>query len=368
MDQPNPHFATDKKRPAGRLRRQPFLIKLQSWEYWPYQLIYIPIYFYWLWLSLRARSLFFFSLANPAIPLGGLMGESKFAILQLFPEELIPKTVLIRSATPLASVLLQIEAKGISFPLIAKPDIGERGFLVEKIATPQQLLEYIFAHRVDIIVQEYIDFPEEISVLYYRFPEQAQGHITSVTLKEFLQVRGDGHSTLQQLILDYPRALLQWERLSREYCDRMQEVIPAGEVLILVPIGNHSRGATFLNGNHLIDEALVAAFDQISHRVEGIYFGRFDLRCKNIGSLRRGEDFCILELNGVKAEPTHIYEPGYSIWKAYSFLFRQWKIIYQLSRANRRRGYEFMTLREVVETIMGFHRYRRLAKAQVANG
>lgn len=353
---------------SDRLRKQSFLIKLQSWEYWPYQLIYIPIYFYWLWLSLRARSLLFFSLANPGIKLGGLMGESKFSILQMFPEALIPKTVLIQEGTEPDTLLLQIAAQGISFPLIAKPDMGERGFLVEKVADEQALMRYVTAHPVDIVVQEYIDYPEEVSVLYYRFPHEQRGHITSVTLKEFLQVKGDGQSTLQELILAYPRALLQWNRLRIDFHDRLQEVIPAGETLVLVSIGNHCRGTTFLNGNHLIDEALVARFDEISHQLNGIYFGRFDLRCKSIASLRKGEDFRILELNGTKSEPTHIYEPGYSIWKAYQALFQQWRIIYELSMANRRRGYEFITLREAFDIIMGFHRYRRTAKAQVANG
>lgn len=368
MEQHEVHIDPERRKILNRIRQRPFFIKLFSWEYWPYQLIYIPIYFYWLWLSLRARSLFFFSLANPAIQLGGLIGESKYEILKLLPQDLIPRTVYLTPGTSIEAMRLQIAGQNIQYPLIAKPDIGERGFLVEKIACEKALVEYLAAHPVAVIVQEYITYEEEVSILYYRFPGEAQGHITSVTLKEFLSVTGDGESTLEQLIRAYPRALLQWERLQIDFSDQLNCILPPGKSLLLEPIGNHSRGTTFLDGNHLIDSELRSTFDEISHSLEGIYFGRFDVRCKDFDSLRKGKAFSILELNGVKAEPTHIYEPGYSIRKAYKALFHQWNIIYQLGMINRKRGNRFITFREALDAILGFHRYRRMAKTQVVNG
>ena len=44
-----------------RIKHSNFLIKLTNWEYWPFAVIYTPAFFYWLYLSVKARSLFFFT-------------------------------------------------------------------------------------------------------------------------------------------------------------------------------------------------------------------------------------------------------------------------------------------------------------------
>jgi hypothetical protein len=63
-----------------------FWTRLTNWEYWPFSVIYFPVFFYWLWLSVKARSLFFFSAANPSIESGGMLGESKYRILKNVPD------------------------------------------------------------------------------------------------------------------------------------------------------------------------------------------------------------------------------------------------------------------------------------------
>src|SRR5882757_2068940 len=72
-----------------------FFIKLFHWEYWPFGIIQLPLMFMWLWYSLRERSFFYFSASNPGILSGGMMGESKFDVLSLLPEEVKPRTLLI---------------------------------------------------------------------------------------------------------------------------------------------------------------------------------------------------------------------------------------------------------------------------------
>jgi len=56
------------------------LTKITHWEYWPFELVYFPVVLYYFWLSIRARSFFFFSASNPSIETGGMLGESKFGI------------------------------------------------------------------------------------------------------------------------------------------------------------------------------------------------------------------------------------------------------------------------------------------------
>ena len=58
-----------------RIKSTPFMIKLLHWEYWPFEVIYAIPFLYWVYLSARAGSFFFFRAANPAIPNGGMFGE-----------------------------------------------------------------------------------------------------------------------------------------------------------------------------------------------------------------------------------------------------------------------------------------------------
>lgn len=322
-------------------------------------ILLFPVLFYWLYFSLRARSGVFFSAANPGIDMGGFAGESKMEILNKFPQELVPETLVIRKEDTLKSIRDSVHEKNLTFPLIAKPDVGERGFMVEKIESLDELEAYQKSCPTDFLLQDYIDLPVELGILYYRFPGKKKGTISSVTIKEFLTVVGDGNSTISQLILAYPRAKLQYKALKETHPQLLDQIPQAGEKIQLVPIGNHARGATFLNGNSHIDAELVSRFDTLFHRLEGIYFGRLDLKCRSIESLKRGEDFYILEFNGVKSEPTHIYHPGFSLWEAYKVMYRQWKVIYQISIANHKRGIPYDPLLPTLRKLKAHQEYKK---------
>jgi hypothetical protein len=43
-----------------------FIHKLIHWEYWPYQVVYLPVYFQYFYYVTRTRSFFFFNASNPA--------------------------------------------------------------------------------------------------------------------------------------------------------------------------------------------------------------------------------------------------------------------------------------------------------------
>ncbi|MDX2247224.1 MAG: hypothetical protein SF052_10630 [Bacteroidia bacterium] len=344
-----------------KIRNSRFFIRLLSWEYWPMHVVYTPIYLYWFFLGIRARAFLFFTGVNPGMDFGGFFGESKKEILDKIPAEWTPVTLLIPKQSRVETVLSQMETANIDFPVIAKPDVGERGFLVEKVNNPEELQKYILQNPVNFLIQEYVAYPEEVGVLYYRFPTEKTGAISSVTLKKFLSVTGDGVSSVRKLMADYPRAKLQLPLLETSQPALLEKIPAKGEILELVPIGNHSRGTTFLNGNHLIDEQMVKTFDQINSQLEGVFFGRFDIRCRSIEDLKQGQYFKILEVNGVKSEPTHIYEPGFSIWEAYRVLFRQWKTIYRISMANKALGYKFPSLPQGLERMYKTTRYKKLA-------
>src|ERR1700737_4297614 len=88
-----------------RIVRLPFFIKLFNWEYWSFTTIYLFILPVYGWLSVRARSFFFFSAANPSIENGGFLMESKKKIYDILPAKYYPKTTLFVAGTVTAIIL-----------------------------------------------------------------------------------------------------------------------------------------------------------------------------------------------------------------------------------------------------------------------
>ena len=105
---------------------------------------------------------------------------------------------------------------------------------------------------------------------------------------------------------------------------------------MLVPYGNHVRGAKFLDANHLIDDELTHIIDTICQQVKGFYFGRLDIRYNSWERLKRGQEFSIIELNGAGSEPTHMYDPKHSIFFAWKEIICHWNILFDISRINHR--------------------------------
>lgn len=327
------------------IARTNFYIKLTNWEYWPFGILQFPAMIYYAWLSLRARSLLFFTASNPGIPMGGMFGESKYDILKKIPQHLIPRTIVVEPNASAAEVQDQLKTHGYKLPVIFKPDLGERGFLVKRINNVEDINEYLKRIRVRFLVQELIDLPLEFGVFYSRKPSDVKGRVTSIVMKEMLSVTGDGMSTLRELILDKPRAKLQFEKLRVTYANRLSEVIKKDETIELVSIGNHALGTMFLNGNHLITEKLSASFDAISKSIDGFYFGRFDLRCASLNDLEDGR-VKIVELNGCGAEPAHIYDPSFKFLSAIVTILKHWRTIFEISRENHKLGAPYISLRE----------------------
>ncbi len=311
-----------------------WFIKRARFEFWPYWFAYIPVYFYFLYLSLKSKSLTFFTAANPGIYLGGFVGESKKNILQKIDSSYLPKTIYCKNEYNFQKVISLIESAEMVFPLIAKPDVGERGSNVEKVNNLAELKNYIHKITEDFIIQSYVDFEIELGVMYYHFPNGTQSGITSIVLKEYLKICGDGVHDIEYLIRNHLRAQGRLVYLLHKFENRLQEVLSKNDVLLLEPIGNHIRGTKFLNGNHLINEKLVNVFDAIAKPIEGFYIGRFDLKVKSLNDLYEGKNIKIMELNGVSSEPAHIYDPSFFIVNAYKALFMHYKLIYLIAKQN----------------------------------
>jgi hypothetical protein len=345
------------------LKIRKFFIRFFNWEFWPMWIVYIPLYTYYVWLTIKARNPWFWSASNPGIETGGMLGESKMEIFNIMPDHLKPTTILIKSGTSLKIVMNILKEKELSFPVICKPDRGERGFQVAKINNELELENYLEKNKVDYLIQPFCNFPMELGIYYCRFPWEPTGKIFSVVKKEFLYIKGNGKFTLRKLISENKRAVLQWEKLASRFAHKMDEIIPEGELLELESIGNHARGTKFLNANATIDDQLTKVFDEITSQIPGVYFCRYDLRTTSEEDLKQGKNIFIVELNGVGAEPAHIYDPDYKLRWAWRDLINQYKMVYKISVYNHKNGVKYMTTQQVRAHLKMRKAYRILAES-----
>jgi len=329
-----------------RLLRRPFFIRLLNWEYWSFGAVYSWLYPVWVLLAIRARSFFFFSASNPKIQNGGFLCESKKDIHNIMQKHLYPRTMHFNAGADAAGVLNRLKEGGFRFPLIGKPDTGGRGRGVKLLENEDDCAAYVSNSPVDFHIQEFISYKNEVGIFYYRLPGERSGRITGIVRKEFLTVTGDGTSTIRELIMNDDRFVLQIKSLQKIYGSSLDVILPAGQEKVLVPYGNHARGAKFLDDTHLADKQLTDVVNNICNGIDEFYFGRLDIKFDNWQDLKMGKNFSVIEVNGAGAEPTHMYDPRHSIFFAWKEIVRHWIILNKVSRMNHKRGVQYLTVKE----------------------
>ncbi len=326
-----------------------------NWEFWPIYVLYAPVvmYAFRLWLKFKKPTVV--TAANHFIEYGGFKGESKSEILSAIKQaDVVPKFRLLSSADnfdPYQDALEFISEHSLSWPIVLKPDAGERGKSVQIIKNELQLELSLTGMDEDFIIQEFIP-GKEFGVFYYRYPGESKGQIFSITKKEKLKLVGDGKHTLEHLILKDKRAVCMAETHFEKHADYLFEIPKEGEEISLVELGTHSRGAVFTDGENLITEALRKKIDEISQSIDGFYFGRYDVIVPDEEFLKKGEQLKVIELNGVTSESTNIYDPEYSFIYAVKTLCKQWAIAYEIGDRNCKNGVEIPSFKELMKEVL----------------
>jgi membrane protein DedA with SNARE-associated domain len=344
---------------TGRAKLVARVSRLWRWEFWPSWLFYLPVLPWLAYLSVRYRGVLTWTAANPGIPQGGVVGESKYAILTRLPQGRVVPSFLVpagEAGARLAHVREAIEGRSWPFPLILKPDAGQRGAGVKRVRDLVDVEKYLQGQPEGVIVQMHHPGPFEAGIFYYRLPGEEVGHIFSITDKVFPVLVGDGRSTLEALIWRHPRYRMQARTFLARHDAERGRVLADGERFALALAGNHCQGTMFRDGTHLITPALERAADAIARHFPGFYIGRFDVRYTDAEAFKAGRDLAIVELNGVTSESTNVYDPSWSLFGAYRTLFRQWSLLYRIGYANRQRGHAPTAILELLRLVFGYYR------------
>jgi hypothetical protein len=328
------------------MKKRGWFRKLIEWEYWPFHWVYGPVYPVFAWYVVRSGFRFFFSASNPSIFSGGFLMESKKKVYNILPAGTYPVTLYFEPGTLANTVLQETLAAGIGFPMILKPDIGGRGRAVVVVKDTDELHYYVPQYTLPFLAQDFIPYEKEAGIFFVKHPGSKMGRVTGIVGKSFGSVTGDGIHTIEALIDADERLCLYKESLAPQLGKRMEKILAEGETEVLVPFGNHARGAAFYNWQHLINDRLHTWASNLANNIDGFYFGRLDIRFNDWDEMILENKFSIIELNGAGSEATHIYDPSQSIFYAWKEIIRHWSLLWQVSHANHTRGVPYMTFSE----------------------
>ncbi len=272
----------------------------------------------------------------------GFEGETKEEMSQYLPPAYSPVSLFIKPNEDLNCVLKKIQKAGLQFPFAAKPDVGTKGLLFRKIENEAQLIEYHNLLPFNYVIQELVSLPIEMSIFYVRYPGKKKGIITGLISKEYLCVKGDGKSSLKKLIEQHPKAFMIANEQKNKQATKLKDIIAVNKVYYLNELGNHNRGARFINLQHEIDEQLLDTINKINLYSKQYYYGRYDIKTTSLEDLKACKNISILEFNGVGSEPNHIYDIGLSYKQAIKIIAQHWKYMYEIGRINYKKGISYI--------------------------
>lgn len=311
----------------------------------PKWLICVPLVVQWLWLAARYRSWTLPSAANPSITAGGLVGEGKLEYFQGMGSVARAATAahhgfVVQAGLDAEALLDTLQAAGLAFPLVAKPDKGLCGYGVRRVDSLSELHDYVarFPRGETVVLQRFLPEPGEAGIFYARDPVDDRGAVIGLALRQFPQVIGDGTHSIGQLVAADPRARRSTGS-ARHECRTDHARVPAkGEVVRLSTIGSTRVGGLYLDGGSLVTPALVAAIDRIARDMDNFHFGRFDVRFSSTADLRAGKGFTIMEVNGAGSEAIEAWDPSTGLRAAFAKIFAKQRLLFRIAEAQRRAG------------------------------
>ncbi len=320
--------------------------------------MYSPVVLQWLWLSVRYRSLTLPLIANPTIPLAGMVGGSKDLLMSqatgACKDAILPWVMHSVNDMPAASqsaaLIANAAERGIALPFVCKPDMGCRGAGVKLIRSAEQLTQTLSAYPVGaaLVCQKLASFEPEVGIFFVRHPQQATGEIVSLTIKHTPSVIGDGQRTLRELVERDPRAGQLLHLYAARNENDWERVLPAHEVHRLLFCASHCRGAVFEDARGLITQALSETINRIMADLPEFYYGRLDVKFEDLEALQAGRKLEIVEINGASSESIHIWDKDARLGDAIRTLLWQYRTLFKIGAYLRKQGYTTPGIRSLL--------------------
>ena len=157
----------------------------------------------------------------------------------------------------------------------------------------------------------------EFGVFYIN--KDGKQEITGANQKHFPKAVGDGRRTLGEVVKDEYYYTDRWEVFLKNH--DLSEVLKEGEVRKLSFVGSHTLGTGFTDGSDKVTKEVEEKLFEVFSKTPGFNFGRADIKAKTLEDFQSG-NFKLIEVNGIASIPTHIFDPKYSVFKAFKVLFK----------------------------------------------
>lgn len=314
----------------------------------PAFIIYLPMFVQSFFLGLYYRCFSLPTIANPSMPLGGLVNERKTEIFKTVSNSMhshIPSYISIEDAPKtqktFQDVLEKLRQKKINFPFFAKPDIGHAGWGIQIIHREEQLKKYFddFPKAQPLLLQSASPYRAEFGIFFIHPPREKKGYIFSITLKYLPYIRGDGKRSLRQLILDNAYTAATAKMYFKRNEAWIDKIIEKDHFFQLCSIGAKTQGAIFKNGNQWIDPELTDAINVIASKIKNFHFGRLDIKCASLDDLKKLRSFDLIEINGAGSEATEIWDGNTSLLYAWKTLLRHNAMLFKIGHFFHKQGY-----------------------------
>jgi hypothetical protein len=276
---------------------------------------------------------------NPGLYRGGNSHASKNTTYEYITlnnscaKKYFAKQVYIPKKSTLSSFknkFLQFENNSNN-PIVLKPDQGARSIGVIITKNDEERKSIFYARKnTAYIAQEYISYPYELGVYYYKYPNQDKGKILGIAEKKFRIIIGDGKKSLKELTLEMTLNESILTQLKHNY-PNLKYIPKYREKITLAGIADHDAQGDYYDRPDLITQKVVEIFNNIIGNKK-VYFCRFDIRANSIEEFAKGKLFKILELNcGPDAVLLHNYDPRYSIRKQLKKDFEGYKLAFNIA-------------------------------------
>lgn len=334
-------------------------------EFWPMQVMYMPVAIQWIILAIRYRSLTLPLLANPKLTLSGMVGVGKSELMSqatgscdeailTWNTHVIDENSFTQQAD---KWLVEINKLGITYPFVCKPDIGCRGSGVKLIRTYDQFLKVVASYPIGakLLAQKLASYEDEAGVFFVKMPNKEAGKIVSLTFKHSPSVVGDGKKTLKQLLSKDARAKELLHLYKEKHPDIWHEILPKNQKLNLLFSASHCQGAVFEDAREHITQELTDAINEIMDGLPEFYYGRLDVKFSSVDKLKKGKTIEIIEINGASSESIHIWDKKTKFKDAIKALMWQYRCLFTLGAHQRSLGYKTAGIRK-------FYKHWRIEK------
>jgi hypothetical protein len=322
---------------------------IKPYEFWSPRVFEAPFYIYLgAQCLLNGVSIKGLAKANYGLDHGEIGIGSKYESQMSFDQQYFLPTSLVKSTLSDTEkrrfVLKFVDTHG--YPVILKSDVGCVGKGIVKISSEADLNKKLPLLLGDYILQKFTSYPYECGIFYIR--ENGTPRITGINKKHFPSVVGNGTDNLLTLAKNHQRFTHHWYSFL-QYID-LSRIPKEGESVRLSFIGSHTLGCKFTDDSHLLTPELEQAIFDVFSNQPGFNFGRVDVKSESEDAFKEGK-FVVIEVNGVASLPTHMFDPKFSVFKAYKIFFEHARYLARIAREHKKQAMALLSYKQILEKV-----------------